>query len=84
MKIIDRIRRNCSFARLTAILSLAAMGAWLYAGTPIPGRYQIVNSGNSVTMIDTVNGKLRVFSIRRVGDNSLRGEGQIEVYELTK
>jgi hypothetical protein len=83
MRIIESLKAIGGFIVFISIL--VAGLAWCLEGAPLPGRYQIVSSSSdSVVMLDTVSGKIRLFSYR-IGSSSHREfERKVEVFELTK
>jgi hypothetical protein len=83
MKIIERLRAISGIVGFV-LVSVAAL-VWYLAGAPLPGRYEIVSSSSdSVVMLDTVSGKIRLFSYR-IGSSSHREfDRKVEVFELTK
>lgn len=84
MTVINRINRRSLHVTIGVILAIAVIGSWFYAGSPLPGRYQIIGGGGreAITMVDTMTGKIRVFVARRAGSD--RHFPTIEFVELTE
>jgi hypothetical protein len=86
LKIIDGFRKKNLITMTVLILGFVVLAAWYLVGAPIPGRYQIISSSSdSVIMVDTVTGTIRLFSYRQAGSSSHREfERKVEIFELTE